>query len=341
MKTVIKGFGIGVLLLVAVIGVAMIYVTRSLPKLAPADQSLKIEVTQARVARGNYLVHHVQDCYSCHSIRDWSQFGGPVIAGSEFRGGETLFDDRIGLPGKIPPKNLTPYNLKNYSDGELVRVIRTGVRRDGQPLFPVMPYQNYAVMSQEDLYSVIAYLRTLKEAPNDVPEHELIFPVSVIVHTIPQEAPPFPAPVDPKNTVEYGRYLVRQGSCSNCHSPVDAHHNELKGQYLSGGQEFPLLNIDGDMSALPGAAVRTANLTPDNETGTGKWSKAEFIARFADWRGKSGQAKVQKLKNGEFQSPMPWLYYSGMTDADLGAIYDFLRTVKPVRHEVKKFTPPT
>jgi mono/diheme cytochrome c family protein len=340
MKRALKWTGFAALFLAAALGMLAIYVTHALPHVAPADQSLSIAITPARVQRGDYLAHHVNDCFSCHSVRDWSIYGAPVKPGSEFAGGEQVFDRRIGLPGTIYPKNITPYHLKNYSDGELVRVLRTGVRRDGQPLFPMMPYLHIAQMTQEDLYSLIAYLRTLKEVKNDVADHELDFPLNILVHTMPQEAPAYPAPVDPKDSVAQGRYLVNVIGCMECHTPVDAHHQPLPGMDMAGGMEFPLLNVEGDLSALPGGFVRTANLTPDPQTGIGAWSREAFLGAFRDWRGKSGQAKMVKVKNGEFQTVMPWPYFAGMTDADLGSIYDYLRTLKPVKHAVVKYSPP-
>jgi mono/diheme cytochrome c family protein len=329
----------GILLLAMVLGLGSIYILKAMPKVGPADQNLKIEGSKERIARGEYLAQHVADCMGCHSQRDFSMFGGPIIPGSEFAGGEKVFDRRIGLPGVILPKNITPYNLKGWSDGELVRALRSGVSKDGRPLFPMMPYQHFADMTQEDLYSIIAYLRTLKENKNEVAKTELDFPVNLIVRTIPKEAGPYPA--DPgKDPAAHGRYLVRMANCVECHSPVDAHHNVVEGMEFAGGQEFPLLNIEGDLSALPDGKARTANLTPDKETGLGSWSKQAFLDRFRSWRGKEGQAKVVKLKNGDFMSPMPWLLFAGMTDQDLGDIYEYLRTVKPVKNAVVKFTPP-
>jgi hypothetical protein len=341
MKIALKWLAKVLLLVVALIGIGVIYISKGLPNVAPADQSLKIELTKVRIARGDYLVHHVNDCLSCHSSRDWTRFGGPVISGTEFMGGEQIFDERIGLPGKIPPKNITPYNLKNWSDGEIVRVLRTGVNKNGEPMFPIMPYQNFANMTQEDLYSVIAYLRTIKETPNDVPEHELAFPMNLIVRTIPKEAPAYPAAADPKDSVATGRYLVQIAGCAACHTPVDNHHQALPGMDFAGGMEFPLLNIEGDLQPLPGGVIRSANLTPDKDSGIGNWSKADFLARFQAWRGKSGDAKAAKLKNGDFQTVMPWLYYAGMSDEDLGHIYDYLHSVDPVKNTVQKYTAPT
>ena len=81
--------------------------------------------------------------------------------------------------------------------------------------------------------------------------------------------------------------------------------------------------------------VRSANLTPDDDTGLGKWTKDIFIQRF--------RAGVELAKQpaipGKANTPMPWSSYGGMTDADLGAIYDYLRTLPKVTNKVEHFTP--
>ena len=334
---------VGILLgLVIIAIVAMVtYAFTALPKVAAADPALKIAVTPARLKRGEYLAKNVAGCMGCHSHRDFNTYGHPVIPGTEFEGGEPLFTAAIGLPGDIPPKNLTPYNLGSYNDGVLVRVIRTGVRKDGEPLFPFMPYQHYAQMDEEDLDSVIVFLRSLPEKKNDVAEHRLNPPLNVIVRVIPKDAGPYPAPVDPKDTVAYGRYLATLGSCMDCHTPVDKHHNPLPGRDMAGGFEFPYFNSKYQLHSK-GGLLRVPNITPDAETGIGKWTKADFIGLFDSWRGAQGKAKQKRLDldKGEYVELMPYLEYSGMSDADLGAIYDYLRTVPPVKNKVVKFDPP-
>jgi mono/diheme cytochrome c family protein len=342
MKKLLKVLGQALVILVLVAGCGVGYVMLALPKVAPADQTLKIESSPARLQRGEYLAKHVAACMGCHSQRDWTVYGHPIKAGTEWKGGEPLFDQRIGLPGVIQPKNLTPYNLKNYSDGELVRVIRTGVRKNGEPLFPFMPYQAFAAMEQEDLYSIIAYLRCLPEGVNDVAEHKLDPPLNVIVRTMPQEAGLYPAPIDRKDTVAYGRYLVKMGSCTDCHTPVNGKHEPLPGMYLAGGQEFPYLNSKLEKHA-GGGVLRIPNITPDKETGIGNWSKKDFLARFNEWRGAAKlKAKHQQLNldKGDYLPLMPYGEFAGMTDGDLGAIYDYLHSLPAVKHAVVRFEPP-
>jgi len=341
MRRLLKWVGVFLGSLCMIAGGAVLYVVSALPRVAAADQTLKIESTPGRVQRGEYLANHVAGCAGCHSIRDWNVNGHPIKPGTEFQGGEPTFDERIGLPGQVYPKNLTPYNLKQYSDGELVRVIRTGVRRDGQPLFPMMPYQAFASMTQEDLYSVIAYLRSLPAKVNDVPEHRLQWPLNVIVHTIPKDAGPFPPAIDRANTVAYGQYLVKMGSCTDCHTPLDSQNQPVAGMYLAGGLELPYLN--NQLQPHPGGGVmRVPNITPDPTTGIGSWTREAFLARFADWRGDRLAAKQVRLDldKGDYMPIMPYAAFAGMTDADLGAIYDYLRTVPAVNHGVVRFDPP-
>jgi len=338
---IVKWLGIVVLLLVLAMAGLVSYVRFALPKVAPADPALKVEITPQRVARGEYLAKHVSGCIGCHSIEDFTVYGHPIKPGTEFQGGDTMFSRKLGLPGDFPPPNLTPYHLGTWTDGELVRVLRTGVRKDGEPLFPLMPYQHVAHMSQEDLYSVVAYLRSLPAKSNDVPEHQFDPPMNFIVRTIPTDAPAYPAPVDPKDTVAYGKYLVEIGSCTDCHTPVDGHHQPIAAMYLAGGQEFPYLN--GKLEPHAGGGVlRVPNITPDETTGIGKWTKQQFLDRFHEWQGKAGAAKQVHLDldKGDYLAMMPYLEISGMTDQDLGAIYDYLRTVPAVSHAVVRFDPP-
>jgi hypothetical protein len=78
------------------------------------------------------------------------------------------------------------------------------------------------------------------------------------------------------------------------------------------------------------------NITPDKETGIGLWSKELFIQRFKAYANDS--LKYVPVSKDDFNTPMPWIMYAGMTDEDLGAIYDYLRTVKPVVNQVERFT---
>jgi mono/diheme cytochrome c family protein len=324
MKMLLKIFG-GLLLTVALSAACgLLYLEMAFPKVSPAAD-LKVESTPERLARGKYLFTNVASCIVCHSERDMGHYGMPIVDGTIGKGGE-IFPHEAGIPGTLYARNITPYNLGNWTDGEIYRALTTGVNKQGKPLFPMMPYKNLAQMSREDLYSLIAYLRTLPSIKNDPPERSLDFPVNLIVRTIPSDSvQPEKAP-QPSDGLAYGKYLVTSASCAACHTPRDGHGKNIPGLDFAGGFKMP----------LPGGAfVTTANITPDKETGIGNWTKKQFIDSIRD----GAKAQTQAVKPGEFNSWMPRSQFAGMTDTDLGAIYDYLRTVPPVSHKIERFTP--
>ncbi len=311
------------LLLVIIIGVAGIagYVAWFLPNVGDAP-ILKVELTPQRIERGKYLANHVAVCMDCHSTRDWSKFSGPPMAGTEGAGGDR-FDQTMGFPGVFYAKNITPYGLSSWTDGEIFRVITTGVNKQGKALFPVMPYHYYGQLDEEDIKSIIAYIRTLPTIKKDIPASKADFPFSLIMNTIPTKAT-FSTKPNKNDSLAYGRYLVTATACVECHSQVD-NGQIIPGTEFGGGRAFD----------LPGGVLRTANITPD-ATGIGSWSKEQFIQRFKQYQDSSYQSP--NLAPTDFNSIMPWTMYSGMTTEDLGKIYDYLRTLKPRQHVVEKFT---
>lgn len=90
---------------------------------------------------------------------------------------------------------------------------------------------------------------------------------------------------------------------------------------------------------MPGGGIdRSANITPDNETGIGDWTRADFIARFRKMT--PDEAAKIAPEASDFDTEMPWSAYSVMTDADLRAIYAYPRTVPPAQARVATFSPP-
>ena len=300
------------------------------PKVSPAE-NIQIEADPARLARGKYLVENVTGCIGCHSNRALDQLNFPVKEDTLGQGGFKFDHQLMGLPGTLYSRNITPYGLKDWTDGEIVRVLRTGVNKQGLSLFPLMPYQHLSQLCQEDLYSIVAYIRTLKPIAYDPPPTKLDFPVNFIVKTIPKDAGPFAPAPDPKDKAAYARYMVNATACLDCHTPVDGHGAPLPGMAFAGGMEFHLPN---------GSTLRSMNITPDKKTGIGDWTKDYFIKRFR--LGKQMADSHAPVKSGDFNTFMPWGEYGAMTSEDLGAIYDFLHEqVKPVDHSVEKFTPGT
>lgn len=323
MKTLKKVAGWLTLLLLFVLLSSVTYVYFLLPDAGPAPD-LKVEITTERVRRGDYLANHVVVCMDCHSKRDFTKFSGPLKEGTLGQGGEK-FSEEFGFPGTFFARNITPSALSEWSDGEIYRAITTGVTKDGRALFPVMPYKHYGMMDPEDVKDIIAYLRSIPAIAHAVPESKANFPFNFILNTIPQKTSPGKKP-SPSDRVAYGRYLANIGGCIECHTPPDDKGQKLPGMELAGGWEMSLGN---------GFIVTTANITPDAETGIGKWTEADFVARFKAY---SDSAYVlPAVQPGEFQTIMPWAMYTDMKKDDLAAIYAYLRTVEPVRHSVVKF----
>ncbi len=303
-------------IIILIIG-GYIYFNLTYPKTLPATE-VEIYPTQKRIDRGNYLVNHVTACLPCHSQRDWSVFSGPVVPGTEGMGGHK-FDE--GVPGIIYAGNITPSGIGEWTNGEVLRTITTGVTKANRVLFPLMPYPEYHQMGMEDLYSIISYIRTLKPIVHEVPLSSIDFPMNLIIKTIPPETYTPITSVDESKTVDYGKYLVTIAGCRSCHTPMD------KGKFVA---EFDFAG--GTPFSVNGGDVNSANITPDIETGIGRWTQEDFLTRFKQY-----ENKVIKVKSGEFNSPMPWLLYAGMTKQDLSAIYEYLKTLPPVHHKIDGF----
>jgi len=320
MKKTVRIIAWSAVVLVVLVLSAVTYITTVLPNVG-GPEDIKVQITPERVQRGKYLATHVAVCVDCHSPHDWTKLGGPMDTTQLGAGGEK-FDAGVGFPGSVVVPNITPYNLRNWTDGELKRAITTGVRKDGSAIFPLMPWKGYSKMDNEDINSIIAYIRTLKAVDAKHPKASLDFPLNILVHTMPQKAQPGKLP-DIRDSIQYGAYIVNSAGCIDCHSQ-DNQGEYLPGLEYAGGKPFKVGAI----------TVKSANITPDAATGIGKWTSEQFVARFKTYK---DQRTAPTVKVGEFQTIMPWWNYGGMTDSDLKSVYAYLRTVKPVKNQVVKF----
>lgn len=321
MKKLLRPLLVLAALLLLLVSLAAGYVYYFLPDVGKAPE-LKVEITPERVERGRYLATSVAVCIDCHSTRDWSLFSGPPIAGTAGKGGE-VFAREFGFPGTFYARNITPYALSQWTDGEIFRTITTGVSRKGNALFPIMPYGHYGKTDKEDIYSIIAYIRSLPAITHDVAVSQPDFPAGLLMNLAPVK-PSFVSRPLRSDTVRYGEYMANMAACVECHS------RESKGQVIAGtefggGREF----------RMPGGIVRSANLT-NHATGLANMSREQFLQRFAVY--KDSSYRSPKLRPTDFNSPMPWTMYAGMTPEDLSAIYAYLRTVQPINNTVEKFT---
>jgi mono/diheme cytochrome c family protein len=326
MNRLIKGLVLIVCVLAVAAGVLIAVLAVRKPAQRPASAE-KVEATPARLARGAYLVEHVCDCLTCHSDLRADRFNVPPKPGTLGQGG-LPFGKEFAVPGVVCAQNITPdpvNGLGTWTDGEVLRAIREGVDRDGNALFPMMQYEAYRLLSDEDARSILVYIRALPAVAHAVPAKKLDFPVNLLVKSVPK---PLDGPVTapgPKDGLAYGRYLAVIGGCKECHTPHDAHGKRVPGREFSGGWE-----LKG-----PWGRNVTANITPHKDTFVGQATKAEFIGRFKSFEALRGDA-IPPAPKGR-NTVMPWLVLSGMTVEDLGAVYDYLKSLPPVENRINPF----
>lgn len=274
------------------------------------------------VERGEYLAHRVAVCMDCHSKRDFTKFSFPPAPGTLGIGASFPFGKAEGIPGEIWAPNITPKRLAEWTDDEIARAIASGVNKQGDTLFPIMPYHNYSRMAKDDLYSIIAYIRTLPSSDSTVPPRKLDMPLSALP-PLPEFAPDKNVRPDPFDKVKYGQYLATIASCGDCHNPMNKDGSPDFSKAFSGGFVF-------DAGAFK---VAVANITPDTATGIGSWTEDAFVTKF---RTNSSDEVVNK-DHGKQNTMMPWAMYGKMKEEDLRAIYAFLRTVQPISNKVEKW----
>lgn len=268
---------------------------------------------QTPVERGKYLVEVLGACGNCHTPK------GP---GGEIRekhlAGGFVIDEAFG---KAVTANITPdreTGIGGWTDADIIRAIREGKRKDGRPLGPPMPYYLYRQLSDTDVRAMVAYLRTVKPVRNQVApsQYTITLPASY--------GPPVGAVPDVPRTdpVKYGAYLSGPvGHCVDCHTPRAAGGKPDETKFAAGGFDFH----------GPFGTSYSANITPDPETGLGKWKDSEIVASL--YGARRGGGKVLP--------PMPSPYYAaGIPEADLKAILAYLRSLAPLQNRVPPPVPP-
>lgn len=259
--------------------------------------------------------------------------------------------------------NLTPdkeTGLGNWTEAMFVRALQTGKHMggDGRVIMPPMPWPFIGALEENDLKSIFAYLQTIPAVKNKVPEHKV--PAEVIAgmtagHAqqtaamIAAKAPRHPLPMpaatgDAKHdaVIARGRALVTIGGCNDCHTPWKPNAAGVPEPDLSrmlmghpegapdpesknSGHDTAVIGPTFTAFGMPFGVVYTRNLTPDPDTGLGKWTKAQFI--------KTMRTGVNSAEHG-LLPPMPWDSLAQLSDADLTALWEYLRTVPAIKNAV-------
>lgn len=266
--------------------------------------------TTALLARGEYIVRDVAVCGHCHAADPERNADGPLTGGLAFQ------NWRLGT---IRASNLTPDSatgLGAWSEAEIVRAIRTGEDREGDVLAPVMPYRWFHGMSDRDALAVAHYLKSLEPVPNEVEnDPNLVFRAAKLLFLSPEEPPAGTAPPRAP-AAEYGRYLANHVAlCADCHTPRTGLRSTPDLDRRFAGQADP-------PEAFP---ANPDNLTPDPETGIGRWTEEDFLRTLRTGVNPQGDS---------LHAFMPWRQYRRMPEEDLRAIYRYLRTLPPIRNRV-------
>jgi mono/diheme cytochrome c family protein len=295
-------------------------------KYVRATSSDRFEATPERLQRGQYLVNQVMGCGGCHTSR---ATGNLFVEGEQtdlFLAGGNVLQDR-GSKLYVPNLTPDPDGLGAWTDDEILRAVRDGVAKDGRFLAPMMPYDNYQYLSDDDGKALVAYLRSIPAAKPPRPrfpnELKLLPKILFTVIGVQMHKPTANVPnPDRADRVGYGHYLARVGGCTDCHSLGDRGPLKEEDPQFMAGSTIPF--ADERLGK-----VYSRNLTPDVETGIGKYKPADV---------KAALRNGTRLDGKRMAPPMSIMipHYSGMTDDDLDALIAYLGTLKPAKHLVQE-----
>ncbi len=259
--------------------------------------SAGMAVAGGSVERGDYLVNSIMGCGNCHT---------PL--------GAQGFEQDKALTGRVVEQspaftaiaaNLTPAgHVKDWTDEQLAKAIREGIRPDGSIIGPPMPFEVYKGISDDDLASIIAYLRAVPAVENDPGKSTYNIPLP------PAWGPPVAtvAAVPAGVTVEYGAYLAGPlGHCTVCHTPqMQNGQFDFENQLGAGGMQFP--QPDGSVVTAP-------NITP---TGLSGYTDAELATMITHGKRPDGSP---------MSPPMPYFFFANLQPDDVSAIILYLRSL--------------
>ncbi|WP_375257525.1 c-type cytochrome [Citreimonas sp.] len=251
---------------------------------------------QGDIARGEYLVQSIMGCGNCHTPIGPEGFD----MANDLTG--RLVEDSAAFTAIAP--NITPASrIADWSDAELGKAIREGVRPDGTIIGPPMPFAAYRAISDDDLASVVAYLRTVPAIESDAGTSTYNIPLP------PAYGPPIESVAAPAagETVEYGAYLAAVGHCMECHSPMTPTGPDWGAGFARGGFEF---HGPWGVSVAP-------NLTNHPE-GLADYTDAEIAQMITTGTRPDGSPMLP---------PMPYPYLAKMTPQDLNALVLYLRSI--------------
>ena len=255
--------------------------------------------TAGSVERGKYLVQGISACGNCHFQR--GSKGEPLL--DKGLSGGMLFDEAAFTAHAA---NITPdkdTGIGRWTDAQLAKSIREGVRPDKSLIGPPMPMTFYRHISDVDLAAIVAYLRAQPAVSHVVPKsgYNIPLPPSYGLAVSNVKTPPA------TDKVQYGQYLASLGHCMECHTPQSA----------KGGPDMARLGAGGMVFKGTWGESVAANLTP---TGLKGWSDAQIISAIRTGVDREGKP---------LKPPMGFDFYKNVNDADMAALIAYLRSLKP------------
>lgn len=250
-------------------------------------EMVEVSTDSSTVAHGKHVAT-VRGCFECHG----DNLGGAV------------FIDDPAL-GKLIATNITTGQGgigSDYSDGDLIRSIRHGVKKDGKPAM-FMPSHEYNPIDKNDLSALMSYIRSVEPVNSNLPETEVgmlarflymyggmhLVPARLIDHNN-----PVPEPIENRTPLQVGEYLAV--TCTGCH-----------GAGFGGG-------------AIPGVPPdwpEAPNLTPGGNLAN--WTVDDFKSTMQTGVTPEGKELTQPY--------MPWQMLGSMTDEELEGLFTYLRSL--------------
>lgn len=303
-------------LLVLVVLIVVLYVNASWNK--PSSRrvpAMTASSSAESIKRGEYLFRNTLQCWGCHSPK--LDANSPASGGREF-------DLRNVGPGfgLFYAPNITPdqeTGIGSWNDGEIVRALREGIRKDGTTLFPIMPIEAMKGLSDDDALAIVAYLRSRPAVKHEVKKRELTFVAKALfafgmIGPEKQIDSRIETP-SKKDRLAWGRYLANNAStCMDCHTPRNLQDGSFYRDSIFAGSTIAF----GEDEKDPGSVAFARNITFDKETGIGNWTEEQFF----------NAVRVGMRPDGTVLSPhMPYSYIGLWEDDDVRAVFEYLKTV--------------
>jgi cytochrome c553 len=298
MKKLIKWAVIIIGILILILLVAGFYFNSKYDRMAATRYDMEVSAINIpsdslSLERGRSLA---VGCRGCHGV-DYAGLG--------------FFDDKA--LGYMASPNLTGSKgsaTENYTDLDWVKALKHGLNPEGRPLM-VMPSEMLCYLSDQDLGSLIAYLKSVPEIEKPMGETHFTTMARVMMgagmfgelygyNKIPHDEVQHIASIDVTNTMDYGKYMTEIHGCQSCH-----------GENFNGG-------LSPDPISPPGI-----NLTPKGNIGN--WTSDQFIQTL-----RTGKTPEAKILDNTF---MPWAGIGAHDSIEIAALYSYLKALPPMEDD--------